>query len=160
MKQVLFDSGTRETTASAGLALLRVGTGLMMLVGHGIPKIAAYGAIAPHFPKPGFLPEGLLSSPASLLITIAAEVVASAMLVLGLCTRPAAFVLGLVMTVAAFDIHGADPWFLKPGVPSAKEPALLYLVPMLVLILAGAGRYSVDAWIGARTGMNRLRIPK
>jgi uncharacterized membrane protein YphA (DoxX/SURF4 family) len=47
--------------------------------------------------------------------------------------------------VAAFQIHSGTPWFLGPGVEAAKEPALLYLIPMIALIFSGAGAYSLDA---------------
>ena len=59
--------------------------------------------------------------------------------------RPAAFVLGFTMVVAAFDVLGSAPWFMGPGVAAAKEPALLYLIPMIAIILSGAGAYSLDA---------------
>jgi putative oxidoreductase len=74
-------------------------------------------------------------------------VVCSICLILGVATRPAAFLLGFTMVVAAFNIHGASPWFIGPGVSAAKEPALLYLVPMIAIIFTGAGLWSFDAKI-------------
>jgi uncharacterized membrane protein YphA (DoxX/SURF4 family) len=66
---------------------------------------------------------------------------------MGLATRPAAFVLGFNMVVAAFGVLSGAAWFMGPGVAMAKEPALLYLIPLIALILAGAGNYSLDAGI-------------
>jgi putative oxidoreductase len=43
------------------------------------------------------------------------------------------------MLVAAFVVHGDDPW-------SKKELALLYAIPFLTLGLTGPGRFSIDAW--------------
>lgn len=147
MKRFFFDCGTRDATASLGILALRVMTGLMMLIGHGISKIENFAAAKAGFPVPDFFPLKYMTSSVSLMACIGAEVVAAALLVLGLATRPAAFVLGFNMVVAAFAIHVNDPWFSGPGVAAAKEPALLYLIPMLAIILSGAGAYSLDAAI-------------
>jgi uncharacterized membrane protein YphA (DoxX/SURF4 family) len=39
MKSFFFDCGTRDSTASFGILFLRVCTGLMMFLGHGLGKI-------------------------------------------------------------------------------------------------------------------------
>lgn len=146
MKRILFDCGTRDATASVGLLVLRVLTGTMMLVGHGIPKIQAYGALSKGFRFPEVFPLSLMSPQVGLIATIGAEVGAALLILLGIATRPAAFVLAFTMVVAAFGVHQASPWFVKPPtVLVAKELALLYLVPMLTLILSGAGLFSIDA---------------
>lgn len=146
MKAVFFDCGTRDLTASAGLLALRVMTGAMMLIGHGIPKIQAYGTLSKSFRFPDIFPLGLMSPQVGLLATITAEVGASLLIMLGIATRPAAFLLAFTMVVAAFGAHQSSPWFVKPpDVLVAKELALMYLIPMIVLILSGAGAFSVDA---------------
>jgi putative oxidoreductase len=147
MKKLFFDCGTRDPAASAGLFLLRAGTGLMMLIGHGIPKIQHFAMLKDHWTIPHIWPLSHMSEPISLMATISAEVLASAMIVFGLMTRPAAFVFGFAMVVAAFQVGGEAPWFLGTGVTAAKEPALLYLLPACVLILTGAGTWSFDAGI-------------
>lgn len=148
MKKFLFDCGTRDLTASVGIFALRVLTGLMMLVGHGLPKIQNYPAILEKgFPVPQFYPLKEMSAAVSLMTTIGAEVGAAALLILGLATRPAAFVLGFTMVVAAFSVEANSPWFLGPGVTAAKEPAILFLIPMIAVILTGAGSISLDAVI-------------
>lgn len=145
MKRFLFDCGTRDATASLGILALRVMTGMMMLAGHGVAKIENFGAMKSTFPVPEFFPLNYLNPQSSLIACIAAEVGAAAFVVLGVATRPAAFVLGFTMVVAAFHTHHGAPWFIGPGVESSKEPALLYLVPMIAIILTGAGSYSIDA---------------
>ncbi len=147
MKKFFFDCGTRDATASLGIFALRVMIGLMMLVGHGISKIENFAAAKDHFPVPDFFPLKYMSSSVSLMACIGAEVGAAALIVLGLATRPAAFILGFNMVVAAFAVHGSAPWFMGPGVAAAKEPALLYLIPLIAIILSGAGAYSLDASI-------------
>jgi putative oxidoreductase len=146
MKRILFDCGTRDTTASLGILALRVMTGLMMLFGHGILKIQNYSMLKDKFELKVY-PFNHFASSINLLLCIAAEAGAAALIVIGLCTRPAAFVLGFTMVVAAFGVHGADPWFMAQGVPAAKEPALLYLIPMIAIILMGGGSFSLDAAI-------------
>lgn len=146
MKKFFFDCGTRDVTASIGVLALRVMIGLMMLIGHGLPKLQGYTERKDLFPVPDFFPLKYLSPPLSLMMAIGAEVGAAALIILGLATRPAAFFLGMTMVVAAFNFHAAAPWFVKPPtIYDAKELAVLYLVPMIVLILTGAGSYSLDA---------------
>ena len=74
------------------------------------------------------------------MAAIGTEVFASALIALGLMTRPAAFLLGFAMCVAAFQVHGAGAWFLPA--PGAKEPALIYLLFCFVLIITGGGQWS------------------
>ena len=146
MKKFFFDCGTRDTTASVALLALRVMIGLMMFIGHGLPKLQGFSSIKKWY-VPDFFPLHYMSPSVSLVATIIAELGASALIILGLATRTAAFVLGFAMVVAAFGVHGADPWFMGPGVPAAKEMALLYLIPMIAIILAGGGAFSLDAAI-------------
>lgn len=148
MKKFFFDCGTRDLTASLGILALRVSIGLMMLVGHGIPKILHYTAKKDAFHVPDFFPLKYMSPPVSLMACIGAEVVAALFVIFGLATRPAAFFLGFGMVVAAFGVHQGDPWFLNPpAVVAAKEHALLYLLPMIAIIFSGAGIYSLDSGI-------------
>jgi putative oxidoreductase len=146
MKKFFFDCGTRNTTASLGFLALRVLVGLMMLIGHGIPKIQNFnGILKKGFYQPDFFPLNLLPPSVNLSLTIGAEVGAAALLVVGLMTRPAAFILGFAMVVAAFGASAKAPFFFAGG-PS-KELALLYLIPMVSLILSGAGNLSLDAML-------------
>lgn len=148
MKKFFFDCGTRDAIASQGLLALRIMIGLMMLVGHGIPKIQHYAALKDGFAGADFFPLSSMSPPVSLMACIGAEVIASIFIILGLATRPAAFVLGFNMVVAVFAIQGSVPWFVSaPDVLVAKELGLLYLIPLLALILSGAGVISLDARI-------------
>lgn len=146
MKKILFDCGTRDLPASLGLLVLRLGIGSMMLIGHGIPKLQAYADHKDGFFVTSMWPFSHMSPPVSLIATIVAELLCSGLIILGLGTRFAAFLLGFAMVVAAFDAGGSWPWFAMPPAFS-KEPALLYLVPMLVLIVSGAGGSSLDALI-------------
>lgn len=144
MKRLFFDCGTRDATASLGIIVLRVLVGLMMLVGHGIPKIENFAARKEFFYVPDFLPTSWSSM--SLMACIGAEVIATTFLIIGFATRPAAFVLGFTMVVAAFGALGAAPWFqTSPTLVETKELSIMFLIPMISIILSGGGAYSLDA---------------
>jgi putative oxidoreductase len=145
MKKLFFDCGTREASASLGLLVLRVSIGSMMLFGHGLAKFGMFAQAKDTWPVPQIFPLKYLSPPVSMIASIAIEAGAATLLILGLLTRPAAFLLGFAMVVAAFQVHGGDPFFMAGG--AAKEPAILYLIPCLVLILTGAGNFSLDSLI-------------
>jgi putative oxidoreductase len=115
-----------------GLLILRVFPALMMLLSHGLPKIENFSTLKDSFPDPLGLGSSL-----SLGLTIFAEVVCAALLVLGVFTRFMAVPLLVTMIVAAFIVHSADPW-------SKKEFALLFAIPCLSLIFTGPGRFSLD----------------
>jgi putative oxidoreductase len=148
MKKFFFACGTRDTTASLGIFALRVLIGLMMLIGHGLPKLQGYATRKDLFYVPDIFPLKFMSPQVSLMASIGAELGAAALIILGFATRPAAFVLGFAMVVAAFGFHGTSRWFVSPPtIFDAKELALLYLIPMIAIILAGGGAFSLDAAI-------------
>ena len=123
-----------EALLSLGLLLLRLGFGGLMLT-HGIPKLMNYATLATQFPDP--LGVG---SQVSVLLAIGAEVGCASLLILGLFTRLATIPLIITMLVAAFIVHGGDPL-------SKKEAAITYLIPYLVLLLTGPGRFACDRWL-------------
>ncbi len=148
MKSFFFDCGTRDATASLGIFALRVMVGLMMFIGHGLPKIQNYAERKDFFYVPDLFPFTLMTPPMTLIACIAAEVVAAAFIIIGLATRPAAFVLGFCMVVAAFGAMGAAPWFQStPTLVETKELSIMFLIPMVAIILSGAGGYSLDTLI-------------
>lgn len=146
MKKFLFDCGPRDGNTSLGLLILRVGIGLLMFCGHGLEKIQKFAEKSKDFPVPDFFPLKYMSPTISLGATVFAEVGCAALLVLGFATRPAAFILAFTMTVAAFNIHAGGPLFMGGGA-GAKEPAILFLIPAIALLLTGAGNFSIDSLI-------------
>lgn len=72
------------------------------------------------------------------------EVVGGLAIVLGLLTRPVAFVLAGEMAVAYFQFHAPASFF-----PTVNQgiPAILYCFLFLYLTFAGAGPWSLDALI-------------
>lgn len=75
------------------------------------------------------------------------ELVGGTLILLGLFTRPVAFVLCGEMAFAYFKVHA--PHGLVPAV-NGGELAVLYCFIFLWLVFAGAGAISVDALIRKR----------
>jgi putative oxidoreductase len=71
-------------------------------------------------------------------IAMLSEFVGGILVAIGLATRPAALFVTATMLGAAFVAHSGDPF-------SKKESALAYALVALVVLVAGPGRYSVDA---------------
>lgn len=122
------------------LLVLRVWFGLSLLVLHGWMKLANFGTLLEKFSDPVGV-----GRPVSLVLAVGGEVVCPALLALGLFTRVAALGAGTIMATAFWLVHGH-----KLSGPGNGELAFLFLGACVTLFIAGAGRYSIDAKIGAR----------
>ena len=136
MKRLLFS--TRIYAIDVALLILRVGSSLMMVT-HDWPKIANFSEYLNRFADPLGLGPAL-----SLQGAIFAEFFCAILVALGLLTRVAVIPLIFTMAVAAFIVHGGDPF-------GDKELSLLYLVIYAVLFITGPGKYSLDKKIGRRS---------
>ena len=70
------------------------------------------------------------------------ELAGGALLILGLFTRPVAFLLSGQMAVAYFFIHGSN--VLLP-MTNGGELAALYSLMFLLLVFTGGGKYALDS---------------
>ena len=120
--------------------LLRLGFGLYMLVGHGYSKLMMLCSDS----EIKFFSFLGLSPKVSLGLTVFAEFVACVFIIIGYKTRLAALPIIITMFVAAFIVHGEDPWFMQLAEGGSKEPAMLYLIGFLAIYCLGSGKYSVD----------------
>ncbi|MBT8257057.1 MAG: DoxX family protein [Bacteroidia bacterium] len=121
----------KSNNSSLALTVLRVGISALML-GHGIPKINRLFESPIEFADPiGLGPT------VSLILTLIGEVVAPVLIIVGWKTRLAAIPAFITMVVAAFVVHGADP-FRK------KEMAIIYALVFLVIMIGGPGKFSID----------------
>ncbi|MGV0876755.1 DoxX family protein [Martelella sp. FLE1502] len=111
------------------LAILRVVTGLLFLE-HGTQKIL-------HFPVSDFHP------PMFSLLWVGGilEIVGGVLIILGLFTRPAAFILSGMMAVAYFMMHAPNSFF--PAL-NGGDAAILFCFIFLYLVFAGPGSFSLD----------------
>ena len=127
--------------ASRMLGILRVVAGLMFMSA-GTMKLFGY----PVGPTP--MPPIQLVSQLGLAGVL--EAFGGLAIVLGLLTRPVAFILAGEMAVAYFQVHAPRGFFptLNGG-----QPAVLYCFLYLYLMLEGAGPWSLDAVISRRRGL-------
>ncbi len=117
-----------------GLLVLRVVLGGSMLWLHGWGKLLSL--VNGRTPLPDII--GIGQTP-TLLLAVFAEVICSVLLVVGAFTRFAACFIGATMGVAFFVVNSA-----RLTGPTNGELPLLYLTGMVVLLLAGGGKYSID----------------
>ena len=127
-------------SADAALLVLRLWFGGALLFLHGWDKVMNFAKYSGQFLN--FLGMG---QTASLVLAIVGELVCSALLVLGLYTRVAAIGAGFTMGVAFWVVHGT-----RLSGPQSGEMAFLYLGAFVTLFLAGAGKFSLDAKMGAK----------
>jgi putative oxidoreductase len=120
------------TWAPRILSVLRIMSGLLLLQ-HGTGKLLGFpaGAVQPNFSlasMPGYA--GFI------------EFVCGILLVLGLFTRPAAFVASGMTAVAYFYAHFPQGFF---PILNRGELAVLYCFVFLYIAAAGPGPWSIDA---------------
>ena len=137
------------TAASAGLLLLRLALGTMM-IHHGQDKLADPATFAANYVAPLHLPFPLF------LAHVAgyAEVLGSWMVILGVLAPLGALALSGTMAVAAYHhvlTAGLNIYVL--------ELVVLYLGGSLALLLIGPGRFSFDAGITAELSASVSREP-
>jgi putative oxidoreductase len=147
MVKKLFAPGNDSALTSLGLLALRLWLGLTMLLNHGLVKLAHFSNIAPKFFDPLHI-----GSTQSLALVVFAEVVGSALLVLGLWTRFAALTLVIDLAVAFFLFHKGALSGSGSG-----ELAFIYLAGFVALFLAGGGRFSADKALFGKGGSSHSK---
>ena len=119
------------------LSLLRIVSGLLFLQ-HGTAKVLGFPLID-GMPGPGFSLPGL-SGPLELIFGV--------LLVLGLFTRPVAFLASGFCAVGYFFAHAGQGFF---PILNGGELIALYCFVFLYLAFAGAGPWSLDAILRKKT---------
>ena len=142
-----FDNAFFNTWQPRALAVLRIVTAYLFLQ-HGTAKLLGIPAIEMF---KGGVPLLSMSGIAGLL-----EIVGGGLLLIGLFTRPTAFVLCGQMAVAYFIAHANQGHVLAP-ILNGGELAVLFCFIFLYLAVAGAGAWSVDATRG-RSGARTARV--
>ena len=132
----IFDSSIDKKMNSLGLLLLRIVVGCFMMT-HGIQKYQML------MEGKAFADPIGIGSAASLWLAVFAELVCSALLIIGFATRIIVVPLIITMVVAVFVVHSADGF-------EAKETGGLYLIIYVLLFITGSGKYSVDGLISKK----------
>jgi putative oxidoreductase len=122
-----------ETWTPRALGALRIVAAFLFLQ-HGTAKLLH----VPHVAMFDQLPALSLIGFAGML-----EIVGGLLLLIGLLTRPAAFILSGEMAVAYFIGHVPHGNPVSPAL-NQGEPAVLFCFIFLLLAVAGAGAWSVD----------------
>ena len=120
-------------TTDAGLLALRVIAGLSLAFGHGIGKMPPSERFIAGVTEMGFPLPVLFAWAAGL-----SEFVGGILLAVGLLTRPAALFIFITMSVAFFIRHAGDAF-------GERELPMMFGAAALLFVLAGAGRFSLDA---------------
>ena len=116
------------------LAILRIVTGLTFMA-HGVVKLFGF----PEGAQPGQQAIASFMGFAGVL-----ETVGGVLIVLGLFTRPTAFILSGMMAVAYWMVHAPQSPY---PVLNGGDGAILFCFVFLYLVFSGAGAWSLD---GAR----------
>lgn len=117
----------------AGLLVLRVWMGLVLFSKHGLEKILFFSAMEKNFPDPiGIGPT------AGLAFALLSDSICSILVTIGIFTRFAAAIVVANLVVVFALMH--DLSFAEEH----AEIVFMYLGSYLAILIAGAGRYSVD----------------
>jgi putative oxidoreductase len=121
------------------LSILRIVAGLIFLE-HGTQKLL------------GFPPGGQGGAEPFTLVWWSGpiELIAGALIAIGLFTRPAAFIASGMCAFAYFMAHAPQNFY---PVNNMGDAAILYCLVFLYLVFAGPGPWSLDAMIGRRRAL-------
>lgn len=119
------------------LAALRIVAGVLFLA-HGVVKLFGF----PEGAQPGQVELASLFGVGAII-----ELVTGVLLVLGLFTRPAAFIASGQMAVAYWMFHApSSPYPVVNG----GDAAILFCFVFLYIFTAGPGAWSLDSRVGRR----------
>ncbi|WP_113907640.1 DoxX family protein [Aliidiomarina celeris] len=136
-----------STQAGYAALLLRVPVGVILFA-HGAQKLFGwYGGHGLAGTGEWMASIGLTPGVLMAFLAGSAEFFGGLALILGVLTRPAAFVSAITMVVAIFSVHFANGLFLSNG---GYEFGLALLAATAALTLQGAGRFSIDSWIAKK----------
>ena len=119
------------------LSVLRIVTGLLF-VEHGTQKLLGF---------PAGEMAGATIDLSLMGLSGVFELVGGALILIGLFTRPVAFILAGMMAIAYWTVHHpGNPYPVNNG----GDAAILYCFVFLYLVFAGAGPISIDAMMRKR----------
>ena len=126
------------TSTDLALLVLRLWFAVPLLTLHGWGKLIGFAERSGRFADPFGI-----GAPASMALAVFAEVFCSMLLVIGLATRFAAVACAITMGTAFWFAHG-----MRLTGQGNGELAFMYLGAFVTILLAGPGRFSVDATMG------------
>jgi putative oxidoreductase len=129
----LFNLSFIPVNTDFALLVLRVWLGFGVFLKHGIEKITGFSKMAEHFPDPIGI-----GSTASLSFALVSDAICSVLIIIGLATRLSAsfIIINLLVAFGLLFKFSLE----KPH----SELAFVYLGGFIVILIAGAGKYSID----------------
>jgi putative oxidoreductase len=127
------NEGLASPLGAHALALLRIMTALLFIA-HGLQK---------YFGFPVASPFGLVEPFSLMGVAGALELAGGGLVLIGLFTRPVAFLLCGMMAFAYFIGHAPRGFF---PIANQGEAAILFCFVFLLLAAAGPGACSADGW--------------
>jgi putative oxidoreductase len=137
----MYEKHNSSVAQDLGKFLLRATLAIFLLF-HGVAKI--FSGID-HIV--GMITGVGLPPPVAYLVYIG-EVLAPVLVLLGVWTRPAALAIAINMTVAVLLVHTSQFFTLAKSGGWALELQGMYFISALVVMLLGAGRFSIGGSVG------------
>jgi putative oxidoreductase len=134
---------TYEALAPWGYTLMRFSAGAVVVY-HGYAKL--FAGFAPVVAKNVLTPLGFPLPVVWAYFLGVLELVGGAALAIGLLTRPLALLFVIELAIVTYWHSGNGYFFTSPG--GGWEFPLLLMLQYLGILLAGAGRHSVDRMLG------------
>ena len=131
-------------STDAGLLLLRVGAGLILFLRHGWEKVSLLTLINPKFPDPLHIGHNT-----TWVLAMLSDGICSLLIILGVGTRWLSLYCFFNIFIAWALVHHFTFLGKSPGADHGELIAL-YLVAFAALMVAGPGRYSIDALVAEK----------
>ena len=129
-----------DRARSIAFFLLRVVSGLLFLQAGGVKIFDWFGGVPAQFGgHPPLMSQTWIGG--------VLEFYGGAAILLGLFTQPVAFILSGEMAVAYFQFHQPSGFW---PIQNHGEPAVLLCFIFLLFAAHGAGKWSIDAWLGRK----------
>lgn len=152
MQQLRFLVGPSPVLNDVGLLVLRLATAVVFIA-HGWVLIfdAGVSNVIQNFREAG-IPLAELSAPFTAYI----ELFGGILFVLGVLTRPLSAGFVIVMAGALFFVHLGEPLVSQDGESSGL--AFVLCAASIALLLAGAGRFSIDHLLAQRVAVSSRSV--
>jgi putative oxidoreductase len=135
---------TRHQAEQIAFLLLRVVAALLFIQVGGLKLFGWFGGMPPGGGAAPFMSQAWMGG--------ALEVFGGATIMLGLFTRPVAFILAGEMAVAYWQFHAPNGHW---PIQNHGEPAVLFCFIYLYMAAHGAGEWSLDALLRRKDGRRR-----
>jgi putative oxidoreductase len=130
-----------STWAPRALSILRIIAGFLLMQ-HGLQKL--FGVLMPPAPVGAPQEHGTFQLLSLMGVAGILESGGGLLLLLGLFTRPVAFILSGLMAFAYFMVHFGQGWYGFWPILNKGELAVIYCFVFFYLAAAGGGAWSLD----------------